>query len=415
MSIKREKLYKFPWSKTDNPGTWVEVTDICDLSCHGCFRHNLEGHKPLGEVKEDIIACHKLTNCDRIAISGGEPLLYPNIIEVVEFISRNNIKPMILTNGEKLTWELASELKKAGLVQSYFHVDSGQNRPGWRGKNEIEMNKLRQHFADLLWELGSIQCGYNITIFRSTMKYIPEIVEWSRNNIHKVQHLSLIAFRGILLTEGIEYLVNGQKIDLSKFQSKSSTPEEINITTDEMFRILEERYPEFHPCAYLNGTTAPETYKFLIILNVGSKKKIYGVLGAKTVELFQVFHHLFKGKYCAFMEDPKPGKKIFLLSLLDKEVRRTFINFLKTSIKNPLRIFDKIYIQCINLQQPNEILDGEINLCDGCLNMMMYQGKLINSCCLDEYRMFGGTLTMAFEEELYNQRKQLKVKVIENY
>jgi hypothetical protein len=26
MSITREKLYRFPWSKTDNSGGWVEVT-----------------------------------------------------------------------------------------------------------------------------------------------------------------------------------------------------------------------------------------------------------------------------------------------------------------------------------------------------------------------------------------------------
>jgi len=108
MTIEREKLYRFPWSKTDNPGGWVEVTDMCDLFCPGCYRHRLEGHRPLEEVKNDIIACQRMTNCDRIAISGGEPLLYPNLIEVVEFISSQRMKPMLLTNGEKLTWELGT-------------------------------------------------------------------------------------------------------------------------------------------------------------------------------------------------------------------------------------------------------------------------------------------------------------------
>ena len=392
MSIKREKLYRFPWSKTDNPGGWVEVTDECDLFCLGCYRHRLEGHRPLEEVKEDIIACRKLTNCDRIAIAGGEPLLYPHIIEVVDFISRHRMKPMILTNGEKLTWALALELKKAGLVQFYFHVDSGQKRPGWTGKNEAEMNKLRQHYADLVWELGGVQCGYNITVFRSTLKNIPEIVEWSRRNIHKVQHLSLITYRGIILKDGMKYMVNNQEVDPSILQNSSANLEEINITTDEMFGILENHFPVQHPCAYLNGTTAIETYKFLVILNVGTNAKIYGVLGARTVELVQVFHHLFKNKYCALLKNPKVGKKIFLLSVLDREARKAFSNFLKSLMRNPLRIFDRIYVQCINLQQPNETFKGEINLCDGCLNMMMYKGELINSCRLDEYRMFGGPI-----------------------
>jgi organic radical activating enzyme len=390
MTIDREKLYRFPWSKTDNPGGWVEVTDECDLFCPGCYRHTLEGHRPLEDVKNDIIACQRMTNCDRIAISGGEPLLYPHLIEVVEFISGRRMKPMLLTNGEKLTWELALVLKEAGLVQFYFHVDSGQQRPGWGGKNEAEMNKLRQQYADLVWELGGVQCGYNVTVFRSTLKYIPEIVEWTRSNINKVQHLSLIAFRGLPLEKGKKYKVNNRTIDANLLQNCSADPEEISITTDEMFRILENHFPGRHPCAYLGGTTVQETYKFLIILNVGSRDEIYGGIGARTVELVQVFHHLFKGKFCAFLKNQKVGKKIFILSFLDREVKKAFVNFFKAFIRSPSRIFDGIYVQCINLQQPNEIIKGKKNLCDGCLNMMVYKGELINSCQLDEYRLFGG-------------------------
>jgi len=397
MSLERKKLYKFPWSKTDNPGGWVEVTDECDLFCPGCYRHHLEGHRPIDELKEEIIALQKMTNCGRIAIAGGEPLIYPHIVEVVDFISRHKMKPMILTNGEKLTWELASDLKKAGLVQLYFHVDSQQERPGWKGKDETEMNKLRQHYADLVWELGGIQCGYNITVFRSTLKFIPEIVEWFRQNIHKAQHLSLITFRALLLGEGIEYMVDGKKIDPGNLQSISRSLEEINITTDEMFAILENHFPDSRPSAYLSGTTSPETYKFLMIMNLGSKNKIYGVLGARTVELAQVFHHLFKGRYSAFLKNPKVGKKVFILSLFDGELKKAFINFLKASLRNPSRIFDKIYVQAINLQQPNEVFEGEINLCDGCLNMMVYKGELINSCRLDEYRIFGGPIKPVIE------------------
>jgi len=402
MSIDRRKMYKFPWSKTDNPGSWIEVTDKCDLFCPGCYRHTLEGHRSLEEVKKDILASKKMTNCDRIAIAGGEPLIYPHILEVVDFIHRQKMKPMILTNGEKLTWELASALKKAGLVQFYFHVDSNQGRPGWTDKNENEMNKLRQRLADLVWELGGVQCGFNVTVFRSALEHIPEIMEWCRVNVHKVQHLSLITNRGILIADEVRYMVNGKEIDLDQFKSSSTNSEEINITTDEMFEILESRFPDFRPCAYLNGTAWPETYKFLMAIHLGTKNKVYGVLGRKTVELAQILHHLVKGKYSASLGNPKVGKKIFILSLLDRELRKTFFRFLKESFRNPLRIFDSIYIQCINLQQPNEVFRGETNLCDGCVNMMVYRGELVNSCKLDEYRMFGGPIQPLFHESSKN-------------
>ena len=94
------------------------------------------------------------------------------------------------------------------------------------------------------------------------------------------------------------------------------------------------------------------------------------------------------------LENPRPGKKLFFMAPFDKEIRRTFAAYLKYSLRNPLRLFSSIYSQSIHLQQPIEILDGMINLCDDCVNMMVYEGRLINSCRLDEYRMYGGPINV---------------------
>jgi hypothetical protein len=393
MGIDRKRMFKFPWSRSDNPGGWVEVTDECDLSCPGCYRHNLSGHVPLEEVKADILRLKKLVNCDGIAIAGGEPLLYPPLLEVVEFITRNGLKSMLLTNAEKLTWEFAMDLRRAGLTKILIHVDSQQKRPGWEGKTENEMNQLRQRYADLIWEIGRVHCGFHLTIYRSTLPEIPGVVEWFRKNIHKVQHLSLIAFRGLPLAEDIEYVADGQKVDLSHLRTSFTNLEEISISADEIFETLEKQFPDAHPSAYLNGTTAPETYKYLIITNLGSKEKIYGTIGHRTIELTQMFHHLIKGKYSVSTKNMKVGKKVFLLSPLDPEIRKAFLRFIGASVKNPARILDRIRIQTLNIQQPREVINGENNLCDGCLNQMLYKGKLINSCTLDEFRLFGALLT----------------------
>jgi hypothetical protein len=159
-----------------------------------------------------------------------------------------------------------------------------------------------------------------------------------------------------------------------------------------MAGLLMDRFPEVGPCAYLNGTTSPESLKFLIMLPVGTTRQVYGALGPRTAELVQVFHHLRRGRYCAFQEQTSPGLKIFLLSLVDREVRKALGRFLRAALRNPRTLFEKIYVQCINLQQPNEVLDGRINQCDGCLNLMLYKGRLIRSCQLDEYRIYGGPI-----------------------
>ena len=87
---------------------------------------------------------------------------------------------------------------------------------------------------------------------------------------------------------------------------------------------------------------------------------------------------------------PKTGKKIFVLSLFDRHIRQALFNFLKSFLLNPAVLFEKFHIQELLFQQPFEILEGENNMCDGCINMMLYKGKLIHSCRLDEYRIFGG-------------------------
>ncbi len=392
MNISRDNLYRFPWSKKDNPGGWVEVTDQCDLHCPGCYRHSLEGHRPLDEVKQDILLCQRLTNCDRLAIAGGEPLLYPDIFEVVDFISHRRMKPVILTNGRRLTWEAAVELKKAGLAKFHFHVDSGQKRPGWVGKSEAEMNTLRQHFADLVWQLGGVQCGYNVTVFRSTLKELPDILDWAKQNIHKVQHISLVAYRGIPVVAGIRFQVNGKIVDAHAFQHSASNLEDISLSSEEMFAVLKKHSSDYKPCAFLNGTHAPETYKFLITVHVGGKDNLFGYMGKKSVEMTQSTYHFINGRYFLFLNNPGVGKKLFLLSLVDREMRKTLRRYLKVLVRNPQKIFEKVNIQSISLQQPNEFLKDEANLCDGCMNMMVYRGELIPSCRLDEYRIFGGPL-----------------------
>ncbi len=398
MSRGNDNVYRFPWSRSDNPGGWVEVTDVCDLQCAGCYRHRLEGHRRIEEIREEVLAHRRIRNCDRIAIAGGEPLLHPEIVDLVEFITRQQMKPMILTNGAGLSWDLATALKKAGLVQFYFHVDSGQQRPGWTGKSESALNDLRQHFADLCWDLGGVQCGYNTTVFRRTLSDIPGIVEWSRSNVRKVQHLSLIAFRALPVGTGMEYFVDGRRSDLAGFTSVVDSDDAVSITTEEMLAVLRRHFPDLHPCAYLNGTAVPATRKFLVMVQLGTKRGVFGSVGGRTVELDQIVHHLRHGRYSASMATPEVGKKVFLLSPIDRHVRRALGSFLRTSLRNPLRLFDRVYVQAINLQQPNEIVDGMMNLCEGCVNMMLYRGKWIHSCKLDEYRILGGPITQGLRE-----------------
>jgi hypothetical protein len=349
----------------------------------------------LDVIKEEILLCRKATNCERIAIAGGEPLLYPHLTEVVDFISKQGMKPVLMTNGERLTREYAQELKKAGLAQFYFHVDSGQNRPGWEGKDEAAMNELRQHYANMISDLKGVGCGYNITISRENLDSVPEIVRWALDNIDRVQSLSLIALRGMLVSEGAEFRVEDKFVDIGRIQCRSDSENEYNITSDEMFELIHQKNPGIRPCAFLNGTADSSTNKFLVIIPIGRRKQFYGVCGPRTVELFQVRQHLLTGSYTSLVRTPRPSKIVFLASILDPAVRQAFRNFLKSWARDPFLLFKKISLQCINLVQPTEMMGDEKNFCDGCINLIPWKGKMVHSCVLDEYRIFGAPIKPA--------------------
>jgi hypothetical protein len=213
-------------------------------------------------------------------------------------------------------------------------------------------------------------------------------------HIDRVQHVSFIAYRAIPDDPDLAFHASGKKVNVATFHPVPAGSDEITITTTEMYELMHREFPEMKPCAWLNGTTVYDTFKFLVTVNVGTTKHIYGNMGKKTLELVQVFYHLFFGRYFAFLGRTKTGPKIFLFSMFDPVMRKALGKYLKVMLTDPLAIFRRIYAQSIHFQQPNEIIDGKINLCDDCVNMMAYQGQLINSCRLDEYRLLGEAMTV---------------------
>jgi MoaA/NifB/PqqE/SkfB family radical SAM enzyme len=192
MALDKRNLYRMPWSLNDNAIAWLEVSDICNIHCEGCYRQTITGHKTLDQVKEEVLMFKRWRNPDNISIAGGEPLIYPHIVDLVAFIKEQKIKPVILTNAYALKPEILRELKQAGLSGFTIHIDSHQNRPGWTGKTEKELNVLRQQYADMIYEARNLYVIFNSTVYPSTYAEIPDIVEWGRTNFDRVHGLVFI-------------------------------------------------------------------------------------------------------------------------------------------------------------------------------------------------------------------------------
>lgn len=397
--LEKSKLYRFPWSLNDNPIGWVEITDLCNIQCKGCYRQRLEGHKSLEEIQEEILFMKQWRNIDNVSLAGGEPLIHPDIVDIVDFINRQGVKPFILTNGKRLDRELLVELKRAGLAGLSFHIDALQIRKGWTGKSETELNELRQQYADMLWEVGGVPCGFSITVFRQNFNDIPELVRWALRNKGKVQSFTFITYRGALI-EGVEYSVRDRKVDLN-FDSlgyvTDDAPEDINIKSTDVYRIIKNHFPEYDASAYLGGTQTHTSFKWLANLTICCEDEMLGSISPLTMELGQTFHHLLYGTYVVKLRGMRMGKKVFLLTPIDRQIRGA----LGRLLRRPGRLLKPVYGLGIGIVQAPDVLpDGRVDMCDSCPDMTYFEGRLINSCRLDEYRKYGELITPTPSEEV---------------
>ncbi|HDZ58731.1 MAG TPA: radical SAM protein, partial [Ignavibacteriales bacterium] len=292
--------YRLPWNLTDNSISWLEPTAKCNLFCEGCYRFNeKDGHKSMEQVREELDVFEKFRKSDGVSIAGGDPLTHPDVIEIVKEVKKRGMKPIINTNGLALTKELLKELKDAGVFGFTFHIDSKQGRPHWKDKNEIELNELRQQYAEMVAEAGNISCAFNSTVYEDTMKYIPGMVKWAHEHIDIVHVIVFILYRAVNNQE-FEYFIGPKKIDMGNLVYNEDPVTRADIKANEIVELIRNDDPDFDPCAYLNGSQKPDSFKWLLTGRLGTREKIYGYMGKKGIEAIQMFNHLFFNRYLAY-------------------------------------------------------------------------------------------------------------------
>jgi hypothetical protein len=394
MPLSKANMFRFPWSSNDNPIGWLEVTDKCNIYCRGCYRMNGKaGHKPLEVIKEEIDILQRMRNCDNISIAGGEPLLHPDILEIVSYIKSRKMKPMILTNGVMLVDNraLMLDLKRAGAVGFTFHVDSEQNRPHFKGQTETELSALRLEYARMVADIGGMTSVFGMTVYPSNLDQVPEVVRWANKHINLVHGLVFITFRGAPMDGSYIYTVNGQPINNVEITYTTEDASETYITSEDVYEKIKEVHPHYEPAAFLGGTQTHTRATWVSAVQIGSKKHMYGSIGKTVMELVQNAHHLVNGTYLVYQKSNKLTRFAFVGGLIDKGMRQAAGQYFRDVRSNPGMLFGRVYWQSIGIVQGPDLLDdGRQDMCESCPDMTVWNGTLVHSCRMDEWRLYGG-------------------------
>ncbi len=104
------------------------VTSKCNFNCMYCVSHIDEGEKTEEFTKDDMAFLFRIVSklgIEKVRITGGEPLLRKDIIDIVRSASINkDINEIVLTTNGSLLRQLAQPLKDAGLTRVNISLDT---------------------------------------------------------------------------------------------------------------------------------------------------------------------------------------------------------------------------------------------------------------------------------------------------
>jgi pyruvate-formate lyase-activating enzyme len=389
-----QKYHRLPWSLTDNGISWLEVTTRCNLACKGCYRPQTDGHKSLGEIEDDLAVFRRERRSDCMSIAGGDPLVHPQIVEIVRMVRQGGWKPIVNTNGLALTAKRLRALKEAGAFGFTFHIDVSQARRDSKGSVESDHNPLRLKFARMLAAEGGLTCAFNQTVTSETLDQVPAIVQWAQRHPDIVHTVVFILYREPRLMGEFDFHANGEKVDLQQtYEESDAWAGTRALQAADVVAKIREADPTYEPSAYLNGTGDANSVKWLIAPRIASRRRGFGYVTPRFMELVQDASHLFRGRWLSYSSPGTLGSgrsAMLAASLVDPGMRALARNYLRSVLRNPGSAFDRSYVQTITIIQPVDTLpQGGFNMCDGCPDMTVYRGKLYWSCRLEEVKRYG--------------------------
>lgn len=228
----------------------VSLTDKCNLRCTYCMPE--EGvdwiskakHLTIDELRRVItLLCEDGIN--EIRLTGGEPLLHPEVVEIVKMLNELPTKPEIsmTTNATRLD-TLADELKTAGLKRLNISLDT---------LNPITFKELtrRDGFEETMIGIKAAQkAGFEpIKINSVLMRGINDheavgLLDWAIENQFELRFIEQMPLdaqhawdKNLMITQKEIFNMLSQKYELTAAGNRGSDPAELFSIAGTKFKV----------------------------------------------------------------------------------------------------------------------------------------------------------------------------------
>ena len=197
-----------------------EVTPRCNMFCKHClfYQNNekgLEHELNTNEMYKIIENISQDKEINAIWLSGGEPLLRKDIVDICKAITSHGIKPSISTNGILLTDKLIKDLYNAGVSYIHLSIDGGTAKThetlrGVKGSFNLlmkTMDKLKN---------SPIETGASFMVTDDSIDEIEDVIKIAVNKNLNVISFYLVAELG----RGANNFKNQKNTLIYKLQNK---------------------------------------------------------------------------------------------------------------------------------------------------------------------------------------------------
>lgn len=163
----------------------IEFSRACNFRCVYCYQEyrTAASDELTREEIKDVLAQAKELGARKIIILGGEPSIYPHLVEMLRFLGAQGFEVEMFTNGSGVTPELASILA-AEHVRVVMKMNS--RRPevqdrlaGKQGAFAIIETALR-HLRQAGYPAEGLFLAVSTIICRQNIEELPALWQWLR-------------------------------------------------------------------------------------------------------------------------------------------------------------------------------------------------------------------------------------------
>lgn len=153
-----------------------QVSRFCNRSCNFCVSSSGPSIQHPNRCVKKCLERFKILGVEKLSISGGEPLLYPKIEDIIKYSYDLGIKVIVTTNGDPLLYNQPDYLNMFEYVKISVHGNNYLH-------NQFTFSGHFEKLCDVILKLSnqSIKIGINYIIYDNSYECLNVFFDTMRN------------------------------------------------------------------------------------------------------------------------------------------------------------------------------------------------------------------------------------------